>query len=295
LSRSRLATSISTADLPYTLLDVFTDVRLAGNGLAVVHDADGLDEQTMLAFAIETRLAETTFVQTATADGADYRNRIFSMAGEMPFAGHPSLGTAVAVARARGVSGAARYVQQTEVGLQPIDVQAGDESWFASMLQEPAVFGRELEPAPLLHAVGLSAADADPSLPPQVVSTGLQHVILPVVAGALERVAPQPTVVDLALADADAYGIYVVVCEPSRGMAQARMFGRSAQEVEDPATGSAAGPLCAYLHARSGVTSLEIRQGVEMGRPSTLRTELAGDRVRVSGDVVVVVDGTVRL
>jgi trans-2,3-dihydro-3-hydroxyanthranilate isomerase len=213
----------------------------------------------------------------------------------MPFAGHPSLGTAVAVARARGVTGTARYIQQTEVGLQPIEVQAGEESWFASMLQEPAVFGRELEPAPLLHAVGLSPDEWDPSLPPQVVSTGLQHVILPVLDGALLRVAPEPAAVDVALADADAYGIYVVVCEPSRGIARARMFGRSAQEAEDPATGSAAGPLCAYLHARSGVTSLEIRQGVEMGRPSTLRTEIAGDRVRVGGDVVVVVDGTVRL
>jgi trans-2,3-dihydro-3-hydroxyanthranilate isomerase len=281
--------------LRYTLLDVFTDVRLAGNALAVVHDADRLDEGTMLAFAIETRLSETTFVQTATAGGADYRNRIFSMAGELPFAGHPSLGTAVAVARARGVSGTARYIQQTEVGLQPIEVEASEDSWTASMLQEPAVFGPDLDPAPLLRAVGLSAGDGDPSLPPQVVSTGLRHVILPVVAGALERVRPEPAVVDRALTDADAFGIYVAVCEPSRGIAHVRMFGRSAQVAEDPATGSAAGPLCAYRHARSGVDSLEIRQGVEMGRPSTLRTEIVGDRVRVSGDVVVVVDGTAQL
>ena len=85
-----------------TWLDVFTDRPLTGNGLAVVHDADGLDDATMLAFARETRLSETTFVQTATEAGADYRNRIWMTQRELPFAGHPSLGTAVAVARARG-------------------------------------------------------------------------------------------------------------------------------------------------------------------------------------------------
>ncbi len=249
----------------------------------------------MLAFAIETKLAETTFVQTATAGDADYRNRIFCMAGEMPFAGHPSLGTAVAVARARGVSGVARYVQQTGAGLQPIEVEAGADSWTASMLQEPAVFGSELDSAPLLQAVGLGPGDLDPELPPQVVSTGLQHVILPVRAGALDRAAPVPAAVDQALTDAGAYGIYVAVCDPADSSAHVRMFGRSSQIAEDPATGSAAGPLCAYLHARTGLTSLEIRQGVEMGRPSTLRTELTGGRVRVGGGVVVVVDGTVRL
>ena len=95
---------------------------LTGNQLAVVHDADGVDDATMLAFARETRLSETTFVQTPTADGADYRNRICMMSGELDFAGHPSLGTAVAVALARG-EGEASYVQQTPAGLQPIDVE----------------------------------------------------------------------------------------------------------------------------------------------------------------------------
>ena len=93
-----------------------------------MHDADGVDDETMLAFARETRLSETTFVQTATADGADYRNRIFTVAEEIPFAGHPSLGTAVAVAAARGEHEAS-YVQQTGAGLQPIDVRASDGAW----------------------------------------------------------------------------------------------------------------------------------------------------------------------
>src|SRR6476646_3511453 len=97
----------------------------------------------MLAFARETRLSETTFVQTATEDGADYRNRIWTMPGEIPFAGHPSLGTAVAVARARGET-SARYVQQTAAGHQPVEVQFdGDRRARASMLQEPPQFGEQ--------------------------------------------------------------------------------------------------------------------------------------------------------
>src|SRR5688572_29305186 len=96
-------------------LDVFAERPLAGNGLAVVGDADGLSEEVMLAFARETRLSETTFVQSAGADGADYRNRIFTVEQEIPFAGHPTLGTAVAVARWRGLE-QADFVQETHAG-----------------------------------------------------------------------------------------------------------------------------------------------------------------------------------
>src|SRR3954467_4980960 len=125
--------------------DAFTDRPLTGNGRAVVHDADGLDDATMLAFARETRLSETTFVQAATEPGADYRNRIWMTQRELPFAGHPSLGTAVAVARARGER-AASDVQQTGAGLQEVEVDIGDRVARASMLQEPATFGPEVEP-----------------------------------------------------------------------------------------------------------------------------------------------------
>ena len=85
----------------YTLLDVFTSTRLEGNPLAVVHDADDVPDELMHAFARETRLSETSFVQSPTVEGADYRNRIWMPAGEIPFAGHPSLGVAAAVARIR--------------------------------------------------------------------------------------------------------------------------------------------------------------------------------------------------
>src|SRR5919197_6158109 len=144
---------------PYTVLDVFAASPLDGNALAVVHDADGLDDATMLRFARETRLSDTTFVQTASAPGADYRNRIFTMGGELPFAGHPSLGTAVAVARAASAN-EARYVQQTPAGLQPIEVSGDGRRFRASMLQEPAEFGAEHDPEPFLAGVGLTASAA---------------------------------------------------------------------------------------------------------------------------------------
>lgn len=263
-ARLRLRRLTGTPELPYTLLDVFTDVRLAGNPLAVVHDADALDERTMLAFAIETKLSETSFVQTRGAAGADYRNRTFSMAGELPFAGHPSLGTAVAVARRRGVSGEAVYVQETGAGLQPIEVLIEGDAASASMLQEPPRFGPELDPTPLLAALGLDDRDAHPDLPPQAVSTGLRQVMLPLRSmAALARIAS----------------------EPRASVRPGRPGGRGS------GTGSAAGPRCAYLHARTGCAAVGISQGVALGRPSRLEAEIAGDRVRVAGRVVPVIDG----
>jgi trans-2,3-dihydro-3-hydroxyanthranilate isomerase len=277
-----------------TWLDVFADAPLQGNQLAVVHDADGLDEATMLAFARETKLSETTFVQTATEPRADYRNRIFDPRGELPFAGHPSLGTAIAVARAEGRDEAG-YVQQTPAGLQPIDVRLDGDRAQASMLQEPATFGPELDPQDVLAHVGLDASDADPQLPAQVVGTGVPQVIAPVRAQALARPRPDYAALEPFLDGFGAIVLYLAACDPVAGRARARAFGHTAEMGEDPATGSAAGPLMAHLHARTGLQSLEIEQGIEMGRPSRLSCSVQGDRVRVSGAAAILVVGTLRL
>lgn len=285
----------------YTLLDVFTSTRLEGNALAVVHGADGLDAATMLAFARETRLSETTFVQESHIAGADYRNRIWSVECELAFAGHPSLGTAVAVARAEGIhEGDARYVQETGVGLQPVDVRLADDTHaYASMLQEPAVHGAEAERAPALAAIGLTPEHADRALPPQVVSTGAAQLIVPLRdAEALARARPDYAAIEALLAAHGAFTLYAVVCETSAPEAGATARARSfvsAAFGEDPATGSAAGPLCAYLVARTGCERVTIAQGVEMGRPSHLEAAMEGERPRVGGDVVVVGDGLLHL
>jgi trans-2,3-dihydro-3-hydroxyanthranilate isomerase len=279
-----------------TWLDVFTSRPLAGNGLAVVHDADELAEETMLAFARETKLSETTFVQSATEPGADYRNRIWMTTRELPFAGHPSLGTAVAVAHVRG-DRQARYVQQTRAGLQPVEVElTGGGLAHASMLQEPARFGPECEPGPILAALGLVDADAHPALVPQLVSCGAEQLIVPVRdEPVLARLRPDADLLTAVLAGTEAICAYVICPEPSGDFVHARgLFLQGALVVEDPATGSAAGPACAYLNARTGTTRIEIAQGVAMGRPSRLLCE-AGERVRVAGDVVVLVDGEIEL
>lgn len=279
-----------------TWLDVFTDVPLAGNQLAVVHDADGLDDATMLAFARETRISETTFVQTATVAGADYRNRIWAAPGEMPFAGHPSLGTAVAVARERGRQ-QARYVQQTAPGLQPVEVTVDGDRARASMLQEPPRFGARPSPAGVLAAVGLPIAAADPQLEPQVVSTGLAHLVVPLKdVAALGAAVPDREAIGALLDPLGAVVLYLAAIDAGAGEARTRgFFLDPAGVTEDPATGSAAGPLLAYLNERDGIAALTVRQGVEMGRPSRIDCAWADDRPRVSGDVVVVADGHVLL
>jgi trans-2,3-dihydro-3-hydroxyanthranilate isomerase len=278
-------------------LDVFTSRRLAGNQLAVVHHADGVPDDTMAAFARETRLSETTFVQAASERAADYRTRIFMPLGEIPFAGHPSLGTAVAVALARGNTEIS-YVQQTDAGLQPIEVEAGGDVAHASMLQEPPEFGPELDPAEIFPMAGLAPADADPELPAQAVATGVPQIIVPVRREALDRVAPSAYAAlrELLVDRFGALVMYLAACDPGSGTARARaLFPDQAVVQEDPATGSAAGPLLAYLRQRAGIDRLVVEQGVEMGRPSRLECTWEGDRPRVGGDVVVVATGTVTL
>jgi trans-2,3-dihydro-3-hydroxyanthranilate isomerase len=274
-------------------LDVFAERPLAGNGLAVVDGADGIGDEVMLALARETRLSETTFVQSPGAVGANYRNRIWTPSQELPFAGHPSLGTAVAVARWRGAEEAS-FVQETGAGLQPIEVRAEDGRWRASMLQAEVERGPELDRAEAMAAVGLEPGDAHPELPPQLVSTGLPHLITPVAeTGALGRARPDYEAIESLLRPHALDSLYLCWCEPEEGRAMARCFALGIGE--DPATGSAAGPLCTYLAEREGCERLEIRQGEEMGRPSVLDAEIVDGRARVGGTVIPLIDGTVAL
>ena len=252
----------------------------------------------MQGFARETRLSETTFVQAATEAGADYRNRIFMTTQELPFAGHPSLGTAVAVAVARGET-EARFVQQTGAGLQPIDVRVEGRVGSASMLQEPPEFGTEVDPAESLAAVGLAASEAHSGrLPPQVVSVGLPHLIVPVQPHALGRARPDAEAIAALLERTGGTTLYLTAWEAGAGRANTRSFFVDVDGItEDPATGSAGGPLLSYLRARAGLQSVDVHQGVDMGRPSLLRCSWDDehDRPRVAGDVVVLAQGTVHL
>lgn len=269
------------------LLEVFAEVPLGGNLLAVVHDADRLADGVMQRLATRLRLSETSFVQSPTVPGADYRHRIFTYASELPFAGHPSLGTAAAVAAARGLA-EAELCQETGAGLQRLAVRPRDgRSRTVELWQNPAEHLGEADPAAVLAALGLSESDLDPALAPAVVSTGLATLLLPLSdLEALGRCAPQLAALDEALAGlvVPAVTCYVVVAL-GRGRFRARCFTSQVASGEDAATGSAAGPLTAYAARATGSESVTIDQGVELGSPSRLAGRLDGDRVVVTGTV----------
>ncbi|HEY7122196.1 MAG TPA: PhzF family phenazine biosynthesis protein [Solirubrobacterales bacterium] len=281
-------------------LDVFAERPLAGNGLAVVDNADSISDEVMLAFARETDLSETTFVQSPEAEGADYRNRIFTVERELPFAGHPSLGTAVAVAR-WGDQQEASFVQQTDAGLQPIEVREEDGRWRAAMIQNEPEFGTELDVEAVMHAVGLNEAEAHQELAPQVVSTGLPTAVVPVSeASSIGNAKPNFEAIGAALAEAEPsagepQNFYLVWVDLKAAEARARMFSTVVPGGEDAATGSAAGPLGAYLFRYASSERVVIRQGEEMGRPSLLDVEMIGGRPRVGGGVVPLIEGEVSL
>ena len=285
-----------TMDVPFRIVDVFTERPLAGNQLCVVPEPVKLDDATMQALALEIGFSETTFV---TEYGADrYAMRIFTPDQELPFAGHPTLGTAfVMVSEERVTSPAVQVVQAGEIPVE-VDVDRG----FATMRQLPPVFGPEFDDRELLaRAVGLGVEDLDPDLPAQTVSTGLPPLLVPIRdLGALRRAKIDMALVAEACERSGGFELYLFTIHDDG--VTARFFGASEGVVEDPATGSAAGPLGAYLaaHFLAGMPgSVVIRQGEQVGRPSEMHVEVLaqGDSwgIRVGGGVRIVGEGSFRL
>ncbi len=278
--------------LPLTLVDVFAAHRLEGNLLAVLHDVDGLSTASMNTIARRLRLSETSFLQRPSVPGADYRHRIFTADGEIPFAGHPSLGAAAAVAH-RASRSRATYLQQTDAGLQPVTVdldRAG--SGMASMRQNEAVFGPPLEVGSLPAALGSAEAAFHPRLPVQLVSTGLPTLIVPLKdSEALRAIEIRwPLLNELMSTLGPIPSNCYVVAEVGAGRWRARCFAADLPGGEDPATGSAAGALGAYLDHHLGVRRTVIEQGGEIGMPSEIHVD-AADGVVVSGQVHIVGTG----
>ena len=295
-------------------VDVFTDRAFAGNPLCVVPDATGLSSEQMQAIAREMNLSETTFVLPPSDPQASYWMRIFTPAKEIPFAGHPSIGTAYVMARAGAFAleePVTRVFQQVAIGTLPLDIEvAGGKPGRVLMTQGAPQFGpviRDLDP--VANALGLDPMVlARAKLLLQVVSTGLEHLMVPLPD--LETVSslrPNLAALDVVLRKCGALGCYVFTLTPSSGdaLVHARMFAPGAGIVEDPATGSAAGPLGAYL-AVHGVlpperSSFVIEQGVEMGRPSRIWVEVGRDgsgapiAIRVGGTTVPVINGTIQV
>jgi trans-2,3-dihydro-3-hydroxyanthranilate isomerase len=275
--------------LRYVLADVFTETPLAGNQLAVFTDARGIDDATMQALARETNLSETVFVLPPEAGGT-VRLRIFSPFGELPFAGHPILGAAFVLGAPLQLQ---TIVLETGTGNVPVRLER-DESGrivFGAMEQPvPAVtpFERAEE---LLSLLGVSASE----LPVEVYDNGIRHVFVALPSEeAVAALRPTGTAVsDL--------GILGASCFAGSGTSwTTRMFWRGG---EDPATGSAAGPLACHLARHGRIAwgeTITVSQGSAVGRPSTLYALVDGgdgliDRVEVGGQAVVVARGEFRL
>jgi trans-2,3-dihydro-3-hydroxyanthranilate isomerase len=291
----------------YSIVDVFADEPLTGNPLAVVPDADGLSDARMRAIAREFNLSETTFLVRPADPAADWRLRSFTPGGaEVGGAGHNALGAWIWLAESGRVRPSPDpYTQQIGGDLLPVSVTLdGQRRVLVSMEQSPPVFGATAGDRTALAAgLGLAPGDLSGAHPAQVVSTGAGHLLIEAVSrDAVDRASPDGTRLLPVLQAAGGEGAYLYCLDPlhpeSGAVAYARFFNPTVGIAEDPATGTAAGPLVAALIARGIVPdggSAVIEQGYRMGRPSRIRIDADGPRVRIAGRGLVVADGTLHL
>ncbi|MFJ5732633.1 PhzF family phenazine biosynthesis protein [Streptomyces paradoxus] len=275
----------------YVVADVFTDVPLEGNPTAVFLDASGLSAERMQQIAQEMHLSETVFVLPAQDDG-DVRVRIFTPVNELPFAGHPTLGTAVVLGETHE---AKELRMETAKGTVTFELERDDDGrTVAAGMWQPLPTWEPYDRADEL-LTGLDLVATGSTLPVEVYDNGPRHVFVGLGSvAALSAVEPDQRVL-ARLPDMAAN------CFAGSGTRwRLRMFSPAYGVVEDAATGSAAGSLPVHL-ARHGLIPfgewIEIRQGVEMGRPSTMRARATGtperiESVQVAGAAVVVARGT---
>jgi trans-2,3-dihydro-3-hydroxyanthranilate isomerase len=291
--------------LEYSIADVFTDTALAGNPVAVVTDSIGLPTERMQAIAREFNLSETTFVQrrpVAVEQAEGVRVRIFTTNEELPFAGHPTLGTA-SVLKINAPETVLGDTITLELNVGPVPVRfenptRNSAALFGEMTQRDPAFCAELDSATVAHLIGLNLEDLDPTLPPQVVSTGTAFAIVPLrSAEALGRLDVKQREAAEWLRVRGARWFFVLGPTGEKVPAfRARMQFNGG---EDPATGSAAGCAISYLVARGAVASGEqvlLRQGVEIGRSSDLflSAKMSSSKVsdvRVAGSTILVAKG----
>ena len=285
-----------------TQWDVFSNTPLEGNSLAVFSDARGLRDAEMQAIAKEMNLSETTFIFRRDPEierDRGVRVRIFTVEEELPFAGHPTLGTAFAL---RGKTNAPEIVLELNVGKVPVRFEEGD-GVFGEMSQKDPAFGLIHDRETVARATGLSADDFDLSLPIQTVSTGLPFTIAPLKSLAvIQKLRIEAQRASEYLEKSGGKFFYFVTREtadPAAGL-HARMIFYNG---EDPATGSAAGCTAAWIVQHKVAAPDQrvlIEQGIEMGRPSRIfvRASLqngSGDNrvvnVRVGGNAVEVIRG----
>ncbi len=297
----------------YRLLhvDVFTDRPLAGNQLAVVLDADGIGDDGMQAVAREMNLAETTFVLAPTRPDCVARVRIFTPAREMPFAGHPTIGTAwVLATEDRVPDRATTFALDERIGRVDVELE-GDPTRprFVWMRHRDATFGAEVaDRGAVAAALGLDERDLLPGAPVRPGSTGNEFLYVPLRArAAVDGAELDTTRMEAVAPDTGRIGIFVFTPDddPRARRAYSRMFAPAHGVAEDPATGSASGALGAYL-VLHGLVAPDDRlrivseQGTKMGRQSFVHVALRFANgvvtdIRVGGGVAPVLDATLTL
>jgi trans-2,3-dihydro-3-hydroxyanthranilate isomerase len=283
--------SVLDYPLTYWVVDVFTDRAYAGNPLAVVLDADGLNSEQMQQMAREFNLSETTFVLPTTTDESTYRVRIFTPSVELPFAGHPSVGTAWLLAHLGRIPTGA-VVQECGAGLLPVVVDARG----ATLTGGAVSVSDELIAAPFAEALGYSPLD-HVGTQPRWCGCGIDFGYLHVRDESLAAASPDAARVE-ALGNA---GLCAFSFDGTA--AHSRVFAAGAGVAEDPATGSAALGLGVFLVASGllpgdATSTFTIAQGAEIGRPSRLTVTVRAEHgrvveARVAGQVVPIAQGTI--
>lgn len=283
----------------YYLLDVFTDQPFTGNPLAVFLESDGLNTSTMQALANELNLAETVFLGAATELGL-YPMRIFTPTRELPFAGHPTVGTAHLLAELNLVNRADDVVLTPPIGKLVVSYKQGRATFTTA--QPAKVMDSTIDHATAAKLLGLERHQVMGS--PVLSSFGLPfHLIELVDHEALARISIDTALWQRSVMTSSAQQVYLYVTEPSDNAAiqiSSRMFCMHASICEDPATGSAAAALTGYLASlQPNALRCTIHQGVEMGRPSVIHTAANGGIepgfVTVGGNAVVVGQGAFKL
>jgi trans-2,3-dihydro-3-hydroxyanthranilate isomerase len=287
----------------YRVVDVFTTQPLEGNPLAVFPDASGLDDATMQKIAKEMNLSETTFVLPPTRSDCAARVRIFTPTREMLFAGHPTMGTSfVLIAEGAVPRAQDHFVLEEKIGPVPVRVEPGDRPriWLTT---PPITWGATYGRAQCADALGLQPGDLL-EIAPQLVSAGNPCLFIPL----RNRSVVDRAWLDMAglrkIKPGDQEAVCIFVFSPEAEGAYSRMFAPEHGVMEDPATGSATGPLAAYMMKHglaSGAAGTQFRseQGTKMGRRSTLYVQINGDHgkdgIEVGGYVTPLVEATLTI
>jgi trans-2,3-dihydro-3-hydroxyanthranilate isomerase len=280
----------------FHIVDVFAERKYAGNQLAVIESLGELGDEEMQGIAREMNYSETTFIESFDQQDGGYAVRIFTPNEEIPFAGHPTLGTA-SVIREETDAGD-EITLNLGVGQIPVEVEHSEEEtlW---MTQQPPEFGEKLDHAMLADVLSLGENDLDTAWPVQVVSTGLPTIVVPLAdRAALEQAEIDRQAYDAVVEELDAKNVLVFCPEPrdDANDLAVRVFAPFYGVPEDPATGSSNGCLAGYL-AQHGYgdgedIDLRVEQGYEMGRPSLLHLRADNEgTVEVGGRVVSVAQG----